>query len=229
LLERAKASGKPLIVVLLSGGAVALDWAQQHADAILAAWYPGQAGGTAIAQVLAGDYNPGGRLPVTFYRSTSDLPPYVSYAMQGRTYRYFDGKPLYPFGYGLSYTRFAYAAPTLSTVALKAGATLQVSAAVRNAGPRAGDEVVQVYLDYPPSPLAPRHALVGFRRIHLAAGEQRLVHFALTPRQLSSVDAAGARAVEPGRYRVFVGAGQPGVAAGVAASFSIDGREALTP
>ena len=229
LLEHARASGKPLIVVLLSGSAVALDWAQQHADAILAAWYPGQAGGTAIAQVLAGDYNPGGRLPVTFYRSTADLPPYASYAMQGRTYRYFDGKPLYPFGYGLSYTRFTYAAPTLSTVALKAGATLQVSAEVRNTGHRAGDEVVQAYLDYPPSPLAPRHALVGFRRIHLAAGERRQVHFALSPRQLSSVDAAGARAVEPGRYGIFVGAGQPGAAAGVAAGFSIDGREALTP
>ncbi len=229
LLERAKASGKPLIVVLLSGSAVALNWAQQHADAILAAWYPGQAGGTAIAQVLAGDYNPGGRLPVTFYRSTRDLPPYVGYAMQGRTYRYFDGKPLYPFGYGLSYTRFAYAAPTLSTATLKAGGTLQVSAEVRNAGQRAGDEVVQVYLDTPPSPLAPRHALVGFRRIHLAAGEQRLVRFTLAPRQLSSVDAAGARAVEPGQYRVFIGAGQPGNAAGVAAHFSIDGREALAP
>ncbi|WP_439822715.1 glycoside hydrolase family 3 C-terminal domain-containing protein [Rhodanobacter sp. FW021-MT20] len=229
LLERARASGKPLIVVLLSGSAVALDWAQQHADAILAAWYPGQAGGTAIAQVLAGDYNPGGRLPVTFYRSTRDLPPYVSYAMQGRTYRYFDGRPLYPFGYGLSYTRFTYAAPTLSAATLKAGGTLQVSAEVRNAGQRAGDEVVQVYLDTPPSPLAPRHALVGFRRIHLAAGEQRLVRFTLAPRQLSSVDAAGARAVEPGQYRVFIGAGQPGHAAGVAAHFSIDGREALAP
>jgi beta-glucosidase len=229
LLERAAASRKPLVVVLMSGGAVALDWAKQHADAILAAWYPGQAGGTAIAQALAGDTNPGGRLPVTFYRSVHDLPPFTSYAMQGRTYRYFRGAPLYPFGYGLSYTRFAYAAPTLSTNALQAGGTLQVSAELRNTGARAGDEVVQVYLDLPPSPLAPRHALVGFRRVHLAPGESRRVEFTLSPRQLSSVDAAGRRAVEPGTYRVFIGGGQPGDAAGVASTFTIKGSEVLAP
>ncbi|HEX7732713.1 MAG TPA: fibronectin type III-like domain-contianing protein, partial [Rhodanobacter sp.] len=171
----------------------------------------------------------GGRLPVTFYRSARDLPPFTSYAMQGRTYRYFRGTPLYPFGYGLSYTRFAYAAPTLSAHALKAGDTLQVGAELRNAGPRAGDEVVQVYLDAPPSPLAPRHALVGFRRVHLAPGESRRVDFTLSPRQLSSVDAAGVRAVGPGRYRVFIGGGQPGDAAGVAATFTINGKEELAP
>jgi beta-glucosidase len=229
LLERAAASGKPLVVVLMSGGAVALDWAKQHADAILAAWYPGQAGGTAIAQALAGDINPGGRLPVTFYRSVHDLPPFTSYAMQGRTYRYFHGTPLYPFGYGLSYTRFAYAAPRLSTDALQAGGTLQVGAELRNIGPHAGDEVVQVYLDLPPSPLAPRHALVGFQRVHLAPGESRRVAFTLSPRRLSSVDAAGGRAVVPGHYRVFIGGGQPGDAAGVTATFTITGSEVLTP
>ena len=229
LLERAAASGKPLIVVLMSGGAVALDWAKQHADAILAAWYPGQAGGTAIAQALAGDTNPAGRLPVTFYRSVQDLPPFASYMMQGRTYRYFRGTPLYPFGYGLSYTRFAYAAPALSTSALKAGDTLQVSAEVRNTGSRAGDEVVQAYLDVPPSPQAPRHVLVGFRRVHLAPGESRRVDFTLSPRLLSSVDAAGGRAVQPGRYRIFIGGGQPGDAEGVAATFTIDGKEELAP
>jgi len=229
LLQRAAASGKPLVVVLMSGGAVALDWAKQHADAILAAWYPGQAGGTAIAQALAGDVNPGGRLPVTFYRSVHDLPPFTSYAMQGRTYRYFRGTPLYPFGYGLSYTRFAYAAPSLSTDALQAGGTLQVGAELRNSGPRAGDEVVQVYLDVPPSPLAPRHALVDFRRVHLAPGESRRVEFTLSPRQLSSVDAAGRRTVEPGRYRIFIGGGQPGDAKGVTAAFTINGSEVLAP
>ena len=229
LLQRAAASGKPLVVVLMSGGAVALDWAKQHADAILAAWYPGQAGGTAIAQALAGDTDPGGRLPVTFYRSAHDLPPFTSYAMQGRTYRYFRGTPLYPFGYGLSYTRFAYAAPSLSTHALKAGDALQVSAELRNAGARVGDEVVQVYLDVPPSSLSPRHALVGFQRMHLAPGESRRVNFTLSPRQLSQVDAAGRRAVEPGRYRVFIGGGQPGDAAGVAATFTITGSEVLAP
>ncbi|MFK2929883.1 glycoside hydrolase family 3 C-terminal domain-containing protein [Dyella agri] len=229
LLERAAASGKPLVVVLMSGGAVGLDWAKQHADAILAAWYPGQAGGTAIAQTLAGDVNPGGRLPVTFYRSARDLPPFTSYAMAGRTYRYFRGTPLYPFGHGLSYTRFTYAAPSVSTRALRAGDTLQVSVELRNAGARAGDEVAQVYLDAPPSPLAPRHTLVGFRRVHLAPGESRRVSFVLSPRQLSSVDAAGKRAVEPGRYLVFIGGGQPGDAAGVASTFTIDGKEVLAP
>ena len=227
LLEHVAATGKPLVVVLMSGGAVAIDWAERHADAILAAWYPGESGGTAIAQVLAGDYDPAGRLPVTFYRSTRDLPPYVSYDMQGRTYRYFKGTPLYPFGHGLSYTTFAYARPGLSATVLRAGGRLTVSAEVRNAGKSAGDEVVQAYLDYPKLPLAPRHALVGFRRVHLAPGQSRRVEFELSPRDLSSVDAAGTRAVEPGRYSVFVGGGQPGDAPGVSASFTISGHDLL--
>ncbi|MGH8147586.1 MAG: glycoside hydrolase family 3 C-terminal domain-containing protein [Rhodanobacteraceae bacterium] len=229
LLERVAATGKPLVVVLMAGGAVAIDWAQQHTDAILDAWYPGESGGTAIAQVLAGDYDPAGRLPVTFYRSTRDLPPYVSYAMKGRTYRYFEGTPLYPFGYGLSYTTFAYADPILSTTRLKAGATLKVSAEVRNTGTRAGDEVVEVYLDYPKSPLAPRHALVGVRRVHLDPGQDRRVTFELSPRRLSTVDAAGQRAVVAGHYRVFIAGGQPGYAAGVGKGFTITGRDALPP
>lgn len=227
LLERAAASGKPLIVVLMSGSAVALNWAKAHADAIVAAWYPGEEGGRAVAQVLAGDYNPGGRLPVTFYRSTRDLPPFVSYAMQERTYRYFTGTPLYPFGYGLSYTRFAYAQPQLSTATLEAGKPLTVSAVVRNDGDRDGDEVVQVYLDAPDDALAPRHALVGFQRVHLRAKERRRVTFEVTPRQLSHVDALGRRAVEAGHYRLFVGGGQPGDAAGVTAAFSIRGDMSL--
>jgi len=227
LLKTMAATGKPLVVVLMSGGAVALDWAAQHADAILAAWYPGQSGGTAIAQVLAGDHDPAGRLPVTFYRSTRDLPPYVSYSMQGRTYRYFKGVPLYPFGYGLSYTTFACADARLSATRLQAGGTLSVSAVVRNTGKRAGDEVVQAYLDYPGLPLAPRHALVGFRRVHLAPGASRRIDFELSPRALSSVDAAGVRSVEPGSYRIFVGGGQPGDAPGASASFTITGRDVL--
>ncbi|WP_284322624.1 glycoside hydrolase family 3 protein [Dyella acidisoli] len=227
LLERAAANGKPLVVVLMSGSAVALNWAKAHADAIVTAWYPGEEGGRAIAQVLAGDYNPGGRLPVTFYRSTRDLPPFVSYAAQGRTYRYFEGTPLYPFGYGLSYTHFAYAEPQLSSTRLDAGEKLTVSAIVRNEGDRDGDEVVQVYLDAPDDPLAPRHALVGFQRVHLAAKESRRVSFELTPRQLNSVDAAGERAVKAGHYRVFVGGGQPGDTEGVMAAFTIGGHEVL--
>jgi beta-glucosidase len=226
LLEQAAATGKPLVVVLLSGSAVALDWAQQHADAILAAWYPGQAGGIAIAQVLAGDTNPGGRLPVTFYRATRDLPPFTDYAMQGRTYRYFGGTPLYPFGHGLSYTRFGYADLALSTTRLAAGAALTVGVTVRNDGARAGDEVVQAYLASD-VPSAPRRALVAFRRVRLAPGESRRVEFALSARQLSSVDAAGRRAVAAGRYQLFVGGGQPGDAPGEQAAFVITGHQAL--
>ena len=227
LLEHLAASGKPLVVVLMSGSAVALNWAQEHADSILAAWYPGEAGGKAVAQVLAGDYNPSGRLPVTFYRSTSDLPPFVSYAMQGRTYRYFTGTPLYPFGYGLSYTHFSYADPEISTPQLHAGDSLHVSATVHNDGKRDGDEVVQLYIDAPDQPLAPRHALVGFRRVHLAAGESRRVSFELAPRELSVVDAAGHRAVEAGRYKLFVGGGQPGDSEGLTTEFSISGHDEL--
>ncbi len=221
LLERVAASGKPLIVVLLSGSAVALNWAQAHADAILLAWYPGEQGGTAVAQTLAGDANPAGRLPVTFYRSTADLPPFVSYAMQGRTYRYFAGTPLYPFGHGLSYSHFSYASPALATATLRAGAAQTVSAEVRNEGPRDGDEVVQVYLETPSMPQAPRRSLVGFRRVHLAAGERRRVSFELSPRQLAGVQAAGHRMIEAGHYRVFVGGGQPDDADGVTAEFIV--------
>lgn len=228
LLARAKASGKPLIVVLMSGSAVALNWAQQHADAILAAWYPGQSGGSAIAQALAGQINPGGRLPVTFYRSTKDLPPYVSYDMKGRTYRYFKGSALYPFGYGLSYTQFDYGRPQLSRSRLQAGDSLGVTTRVRNSGSRAGDEVVQVYLQYPQRPLSPRHALVGFQRVHLQPGESRELHFELDPRRLSDVDRAGQRAVTAGDYQLFVGGGQPDTgAAGGQAAFSIEGHAPL--
>lgn len=227
LLEHLATSGKPLIVVLMSGSAVALNWAQEHADAILAAWYPGEEGGKAIASVLAGDANPAGRLPVTFYRSTNDLPPFVSYGMQGRTYRYFTGAPLYPFGFGLSYTHFSYAEPTLSAATLKAGDALQATVTVRNDGKRDGDEVVQLYVDAPDQPLAPRHALVAFQRVHLAAGESRAIHFELAPRQLSSVDAAGHRAVVAGHYGLFFGGGQPDSSDGVTAALTITGNEAL--
>ncbi|MGF6712173.1 beta-glucosidase [Luteibacter sp. W1I16] len=228
LLERAAASGKPLVVVLISGSAVALDWAKEHASAIVAAWYPGESGGTAIAQVLAGDYNPGGRLPVTFYRSVRDLPPFTSYQMKGRTYRYFEGTPLYPFGHGLSYTRFSYAKARVSAAGIDAGQALTVSVEVRNSGQRAGDEVVQAYLGYPPGDaLAPKRSLVGFQRVHLAPGESRRVTFELDPRRLSSVDAAGQRAVLPGDYGVFLGGGQPGDASGERAGFTIRGRQAL--
>ncbi|HEY4293486.1 glycoside hydrolase family 3 protein [Luteibacter sp.] len=228
LLERAATSGKPLVVVLMSGSAVALNWAQANASAIVAAWYPGEDGGTAIAQVLSGDYNPGARLPVTFYHSVRDLPPFASYQMKGRTYRYFKGPPLYPFGHGLSYTSFAYGGAHASAATLDAGQTLTASVTVRNTGERAGDEVVQAYVSYPAADkLAPVRSLVGIQRVHLAPGESRVVSFPLDPRRLSSVDAAGKRSVVAGYYGLFIGGGQPGDAPGQQIDFRIRGQQAL--
>jgi len=226
LLETVAAGGKPVIVVLMSGSAVAMTWAKEHADAILVAWYPGEQGGTAIAQTLAGTMNPGGRLPVTFYRDASDLPPFVDYGMKGRTYRYFNGDPLYAFGDGMSFTTFSYGTPTLSSTQIKAGDSLDVDVRLRNTGPRDGDEVVQMYLAYPDAPDAPRRALVAFQRVGLAAGRDRVVHFHLDPRALSLVDADGVRAVRAGRYQLFIGGKQP-AAAQVPETFTIAGHADL--
>lgn len=207
LLKAAISSGKPLVVVNMSGSAINLDWAKQHANAIVQAWYPGEAGGTAVGRVLSGAVNPGGRLPVTFYRSTADLPAFDNYSMQGRTYRYFSGKPVYPFGYGLSYTTFDYAGVAVKP--LEKGA-VKVSAEVRNTGQRRGDEVVQVYLRFPDAPGAPRIALRAYQRLTLEPGERRALSFVLTPRDLSSVTEAGVTRVASGTYQVIVGGGQPG-------------------
>jgi beta-glucosidase len=223
LLEAARATGKPLVVVLMNGSQVNLAWAKQHADAIVEAWYPGQSGGLAVANVLAGHVNPAGRLPLTFYRSVDDLPPFGDYDMRGRTYRYFEGTPVYPFGHGLSYTRFDYGPLQLTPAAGGASHGLRVSAQLRNAGERAGDEVAQLYLDFPDLEGVPRIALRGFQRVALAPGESRTVEFALDPRDLSAVDVAGDRQVMPGRYRVWVGSGQPGPGvAGQDAEFTIE-------
>jgi beta-glucosidase len=232
LLETLAATGKPLIVVLMSGGAVASPFADAHADAVLAAWYPGQAGGQAIAETLAGDVNPSGRLPVTFYRSTKDLPAFADYRMVGRTYRYFTGTPLYPFGFGLSYTRFAYGPLRLSGEAVKAGESVTAKVEVRNVGDRPGDEVAQLYLSGQitpgqPAPGQPLRSLVGFQRVHLQPGETRELSFTLSARDLSRVDPAGHRAVEAGRYGLFVGGAQPDPAASPAAVLTVQGREAL--
>jgi len=210
LLESAQALGKPLVVVLMSGSAIDLSWAKSNAAAIIQAWYPGQAGGLAIADVLAGHADPGGRLPVTFYRSAADLPPFDDYAMKGRTYRYFRGVPVYPFGHGLSYARFGYSALRVQHVAGRPERGLRVSVRVRNTSARAGDDVVQLYITPPALEGAPRHALRGVRHVRLQAGEARALTFDLVPRDLSFVDAAGLRSVATGRYRLSVGAGQPG-------------------
>src|SRR2546430_2189264 len=177
LLERIVALGKPTGLVLMSGSAGAVTWAQEHVPAVLGAWYPGQAGGTAIADVLFGDYNPGGRLPVTFYRDVTDLPPFEDYRMAGRTYRVFEGVPLDPFGYGLSYTTFRYDRRRVSRDTLRGGDTLTVSVDVTNTGTRGGDEVVQLYVRYPHSAVPrPRRDLRGFPRGALGPRQKRRVN-----------------------------------------------------
>ena len=210
LLEAVAATGKPIVVVLLSGSALAVNWAADHANAILQAWYPGEEGGSAVADVLFGDYNPAGRLPVTFYKSLGQLPPFESYAMDGRTYRYFKGEPLYPFGFGLSYTKFAYSKLVMPK-RVASGAPLNVRATVTNVGTRPGDEVVQLYVtDVEASVRVPVRSLQGIRRVHLAPGERREVSFTLAPRQLAIVNDSGATVIEPGEFTVAVGGKQPG-------------------
>ena len=210
LLEALDGTRKPLVVVLLNGSALAVQWAEEHAAAILEAWYPGEEGGTAIAETLAGVNNPAGRLPVTFYASLDQLPPFEDYSMQDRTYRYFHGKPLYPFGYGLSYSTFSYTNLKLSSEHLKAGEPLTVEVDVRNTSNIAGDEVAELYLQPPASADAPIRSLRGFERVRITPGELKHVTFTLNERDLSQVTAKGEHVVLPGRYSVSVGSFQPG-------------------
>jgi len=195
--------------VNMSGSAISLNWENQNLDAILQAWYPGEEGGTAIADVLFGDYNPAGRLPVTFYKSANDLPAFTDYNMEGRTYRYFRGEPLYPFGYGLSYTTFKYSnlkvSPTVATSDI-----VNVSVDVENSGSRDGEEVVQLYVKLEDAAVpVPIHALQGFKRIALKAGEIKTVSFELKPKQFSVIDDENKRVVQPGSMLVFAGGQQP--------------------
>ena len=208
LLEAVAATGKPLVVVLQSGSAVALNWANDHAAAILEAWYPGVDGGTAIRQTLDGANNPAGRLPVTFYASLDGLPAFTDYALKGRTYRYYQGKPLWGFGYGLSYSTFKYGPVKLSAESLNAGDPLTATVLVSNAGPVGGDEVVEAYLKTP-QPDGPVHSLVGFERISIAAGGSKEVTLKIDPRSLSSVDDQGNRSILTGKYTLTVGGAQP--------------------
>ena len=228
-LVRAVAStGKPLVVVLMNGSALAARWEKAHANAILESWYSGEEGGAAIANTLSGANNPAGRLPVTFYADLQQLPKFEDYSMKGRTYRYFAGTPLWPFGYGLSYTSFTYADLNLPTSPLKAGQPFRVSVRVTNNGKLAGDEVVQLYLTFPDMPGAPLRALRGFRRIHLEPGASEIVAFDLAPRDLSTVTPAGDIVVAAGKYGVSIGGGQPasGLPA-VSGVFSLVGQQRL--
>ena len=209
LLEAVAATGKPLVVVLTNGSALGVNWAKEHANAILEAWYPGEEGGAAVAETLSGRNNPAGRLPVTFYKDVSQLPPFEDYSMKGRTYRYFQGIPLYPFGYGLSYTTFSYSGFTGPTNAVPAGSPATFEVTVTNTGLRPGDEVAQLYLEFPDLPGAPLRALRAFQRVHLEAGAAQKVRFELTPRDMSMVTDAGVPIVAEGEYTVSVGGGQP--------------------
>jgi beta-glucosidase len=208
LLEALAATGKPLIVVLQSGSAVNLKWASEHAAAILQAWYPGVGGGVAIAHTLSGLNNPSGRLPITFYAGLDNLPPFADYSMKGRTYRYFTGKPLWGFGYGLSYTTFKYGPVKLSADNIKAGDPITATVTVTNSGTVQGDEVVEAYLKTP-QPGGPIHSLVGFQRVDIADGQSRDVTINIDPRSLSSVDEQGNRSILEGKYELTIGGAQP--------------------
>jgi beta-glucosidase len=213
LLKALHATGTPVVLVLTSGSALAVNWENENIPAIIQLWYPGQEGGTALAEVLFGDYNPAGRLPVTFYKSVEQLPPFEDYNMKGRTYRYFAGEPLFAFGYGLSYTKFSYANLIVPSEA-KAGDDVKISVEVQNTGKAAGDEVVQLYVkDKEASVPVPIRALQGFKRIHLQPGEKQVVEFKLQPRQLAIIDENAKYVVEPGAFEIAVGGLLPGTKA----------------
>lgn len=210
LLEEVYAVSKSVIVVLISGGPLAVNWAQRYADAIIQAWYPGQEGGAALADILFGDYNPSAKLPITFYRSIDDLPDFEDYSMEGRTYRYMECSPLYPFGFGLSYTDFEYKDLKLDRQEIEVGQTIELSVTVKNTGLRAGEETVQLYIkDVEASCVVPRHKLVGIAKVYLEPGQQEEVQFTLTPRQMALIDDSGNCILEPGEFKVYVGGNQP--------------------
>lgn len=224
LLKELKKTGKPLIIVNMSGSIMSFEWESQHADAILQAWYGGQAAGDAITDVLFGEYNPAGRMPLTTYRSDKDLPPFEDYSMSNRTYRYFQGEPRYPFGYGLSYTSFSYRNLTCESQ-VQTGNSLKVSVWVKNTGKRDGDEVVQLYVSHPQNKNVriPLCALKGFMRIHLKAGEERKVDFTLRPEDLALTDVLGNWIERSETVKIFVGGGQPRYTKGCTKEVEIQG------
>jgi beta-glucosidase len=225
LVQAVAASHKPLVVVLMNGSALGVNWEKAHANAILEAWYPGEEGGAAIAATLSGKNNPAGRLPVTFYKDVRQLPSFEDYSMKGRTYRYFEGEPLWPFGYGLSYTAFKYSGLSLPGATVNAGEPVNVAVTVTNIGKLAGDEVVQLYLRFPQMSGAPRRALRGFQRVHLSPGASQKVEFHLQSRDLSMVTEAGDIIVAQGKYTVSVGGGQPDTGApSIDANFEMMGQ-----
>jgi beta-glucosidase len=228
LVEAVASTGKPVAVVLMNGSALSVNWINEHANAVLEAWYPGEEGGAAVAETLSGKNNPAGRLPITFYKNVDQLPNFEDYGMAGRTYRYFKGKPLYPFGYGLSYTTFKYSDLNVAEPTVQAGQPVSADVTVTNTGSRAGDEAVQLYLKFPDVKGAPAIALRGFQRIHLEAGASQKVHFDLKDRDFVMVTEAGDPIIAQGDYSISIGGGQPDTgAAMVSGKFHVDGQVAL--
>lgn len=210
LLEAIYATGKPVILVLMSGSALAVTWADEYVPAIVQAWYPGAQGGKAIAAMLFGECSPCGRLPVTFYRTTEELPDFNDYSMNNRTYRYMNNEALYPFGYGLSYTSFEYSDLTLSSNCIKSGETISCSVSIKNTGDYEASEVAQLYLkDVEASVVVPRWQLRGIQKIHLLPGEQKSISFTLFPEDMMLVNDDGEQSLEPGYFDVYVGGSQP--------------------
>lgn len=225
LVSAIAATGKPIVIVLMNGGPIALGAAATQAAAILEAWYPGQAGGTAIANTLFGQNNPSGRLPVTFYASTAQLPPFADYSMQQRTYRYFSGEPLYPFGYGLSYTHFDYTEGKLANRTLRSGDPLKLEVKLKNDGDLEGCEIIEAYLIPHDLQGAPLRTLVGLKKVCLRRGEQKTVQMVVRPENLSLVAQDGRRFFQPGEYELYIGGGQPGhESAGAMLSFKLLGN-----
>lgn len=209
LLKAVSATGKPVVLVLLNGGALAVNWAADNVPAILSAGYPGQQGGNAVADVLFGDYNPAGRLPITYYKSIDQLPDFEDYNMKGRTYRYFEQEPLFPFGFGLSYTKFAYSNLEIPSE-VEINKPITVSVTVSNVGDLDGDEVIELYLkDEKASTPRPIHQLIGFKRVNIKKGAQKVVQFTIEPRQLSMINNKNELVIEPGWFTIYAGGKQP--------------------
>ena len=233
LLEDLVATRKPVVLVLMNGSALSVNWADRHVGAILEAWYPGEEGGTAVADVLAGDVSPSGKLPITFYKSVDQLPAFDNYGVQGHTYRYFAGEPLFPFGYGLSYSTFAFTRLLFEKDVLGASDDLAATVDVTNTGKMAGDEVVEVYVSHPGVEGAPLRSLAAMQRVNLLPGETKPVPLRISNRDLSTVSPDGTRRIVPGELRLWVGDGQPAErkslrgAAGVWGSVTIHGESVL--
>ena len=226
LMKELKKTGRPLILVNMSGSVMSFDWESRNADAILQAWYGGQAAGDAITDVLFGDYNPAGRMPLTTYMNDEDLPDFEDYSMANRTYRYFKGDVRYPFGYGLSYTTFAYQ-PLSNASVVKTGESIKVTTTVTNIGKRDGDEVVQLYVSHPQNgnTRVPLRALKGFKRIHLNKGESQTVTFTLSPEELALVDNKGNLVQKEGPVELYIGGGQPYKSEGSFGELKIEGEK----